>query len=504
MNNYQSSIKACSFLCIFMYFMVPTASARTINVYLQGGQSNSDGRAVSGNLNSPYDVKQANYMIILRTERLSTPVVTTVRPSLSESGQSGPELSFSSNIAEKYAGNLVHPDEEIGDSIVILKYANGGTNLHTNWKANGTTSTTGDGRDYLRFQQTVAWGLDYLAETYPNSDINVAGMYWMQGESDAFAGQSSGQYQSNLTTLIQDVRANYGKNLPFAVGLLSTQQIAIGTTERNNIVLAQQNVADNLFGVGTVNTDTFGIKGDNLHFNATGQISLGSAFADSLDNLNSTYFVNLYPFNSVRHYSFDGSLEDSGVQKNHGTGSPVGYSTTDKAFGSAAVQLAGTPIQIPSIQYENGSPYSVSFWLKREDKDRIWDLVVGSALDRNNFIGIKANETVRWRGINATAPNQADFMNAVGNDTKWHHYVIVASKVGENTNEITLYVDGLFQGKASNKNTRFIIDSIGKAYTGNNYLVNGLLDEVWIIDDAITPAQVASLFLLNELPNQCY
>ena len=74
--------------------------------------------------------------------------------------------------------------------------------------------------------------------------------------------------------------------MPFVIGRLSSGQTALDAT-RLQIVRDAQTLADTAMPfVGTVDTDTFALKTDNLHFDADGQQSLGSAFAYMLLYLN--------------------------------------------------------------------------------------------------------------------------------------------------------------------------------------------------------------------------
>ena len=111
-------------------------------------------------------------------------------------------------------------------------------------------------------------------------------MVWMQGESDAVNSYGA-TYQANLTNFIADVRATYGADLPFIVGRLSTGQTSLSdtpaeATQFNLVRNAQTAVAATLPRVSLIDTDTYGMNADNLHFNASGQQALGDDSADAL------------------------------------------------------------------------------------------------------------------------------------------------------------------------------------------------------------------------------
>ncbi len=144
-------------------------------------------------------------------------------------------------------------------------------------------------RSYQNFQSIVTSGLAALRAANPDATLQIAGMIWMQGESDSNA--LSAQYQANLTAFINDIRLTYGAELPFVIGQLSTNQTgtnvdAGGTTEnRNTVRTAQAAVASALPHAALVTTGTFGLNADNLHFSAGGQQALGSAFATQMQTL---------------------------------------------------------------------------------------------------------------------------------------------------------------------------------------------------------------------------
>ncbi|RYD19222.1 MAG: hypothetical protein EOP88_19790 [Verrucomicrobiaceae bacterium] len=249
---------------------IPQATVTRLRVYLLGGQSNADGRADAAGLPAELQLPQPDVDFYYRIEG-SLGTLTTLRPGLSESLQFGPEIIIGKRLAK------LHSDED-GTRVAIIKYANGGTNLHTQWKAGGDATTTGDGAEYVVFQQTVTAGLAALAAAYPGAQVDLQAMVWMQGESDADATNAP-LYQNNLTAFISDVRATYGQTLPFVIGRLSSSQTNLAAQHLNTIRAAQDAVAaaDPLTGI--VSTDGLAMNPDALHFSAAGQQEMGSRFA---------------------------------------------------------------------------------------------------------------------------------------------------------------------------------------------------------------------------------
>jgi hypothetical protein len=255
----------------------PPPVLRNLRVFLVGGQSNADGRAaVSGLPTSPINLQlpQQDIDFYYKVEGRSA-ALTTLRPGLSETNQFGPEITLGRRLADALAGG-------VSTRIALIKYANGGTNLHTQWKGGGNATTTGDGSEYLIFQQTVSGGRAALAAAYPGTTITIEGMLWVQGESDA--GAQAVNYQANLTTFIADIRATYGNNLRFIISRLSSAQTAIDATSLATIRAAQSAVALANPLNTLLDTDSFGTNTDRLHFSALGQQQIGNGAAGLLLN----------------------------------------------------------------------------------------------------------------------------------------------------------------------------------------------------------------------------
>jgi hypothetical protein len=196
----------------------------------------------------------------------------------------GPEITFGRSMADYYAAK--------GEKVAIVKFAWGGTDLFKNWKADGTKEDSHDGPQYRQFQKSVRIGLEKLKKTYPNDEIVLRGMIWMQGEGDTEAkanvktkGEYSLSYAKNLTDFIRDVRATFATPLPFVIGKLSDHQTACAEEYRKNVQNCQEEVARNDPTLGLVRTEAFPLKPDKLHFNADGQRGLGEAFAKEMQRL---------------------------------------------------------------------------------------------------------------------------------------------------------------------------------------------------------------------------
>ncbi|BDS07010.1 hypothetical protein NT6N_20500 [Oceaniferula spumae] len=253
----------------------PNFGPEKIVVYLLGGQSNCFGLGATSGLSSELQAPLAEVLFRYDQPSAGSGSLTTkswiaLQPGSGNNGGLGPEVLF---------GRILH--EEVGSQetrIALVKYAKGGSSLFIDWAPGGNATTVGDGAEYVSFQNTVNSALSDLAILYPNSEISIKGMIWMQGENDA-RNEQGDAYQTNLNNFIADVRATYGADLPFVVGQLSDGQTDLPAVQLQKVQDAQAAVAAADRWVGLVNTNDLSLLSDNLHFNTAGQVGMGTRFA---------------------------------------------------------------------------------------------------------------------------------------------------------------------------------------------------------------------------------
>jgi autotransporter-associated beta strand protein len=287
-----------------------TNSVQIIKVYLEAGQSNADGRAVTNglpvNLIQPQNSVPFYYYLTGGAANADGTLgtLTTLRPGCSAIGGGttfGPELTLGNTLANYYAVSNGVTTNTI--MVALIKYAHGGTSLVANWAATGAVSTNGDGPDYLIFQQVVKTGLARLAAAYPAASIELDGMIWVQGETDIDGGVAPATaYGTNLIRFINDVRLKlssnqpYGMKLPFFFSRISAQQtyysLPTDASYSNYLLLrAGQNYAaatlsnSNVFMLdidGSQFTTLTPYASPGLHFDTAGQQALGAAFGQAV------------------------------------------------------------------------------------------------------------------------------------------------------------------------------------------------------------------------------
>lgn len=246
------------FLCVFL---ASSAAGQTpIDVYIFAGQSNMVGFLGQGlvppgvmnpNPNIPYSyrVTGANPTVYQSTSLASFGTVW---------GTGGSEVTFAQEVYER-----------TDRRIAIIKVAANGTSLHYDWNIN----TEGIWYDALVAQVTTARSQLVNAGYAPN----MSGLFWTQGEGDSNATWQSGQYQQNLTNMLQSFRTEIGSEVPVYLNHL---HINADRAAAVALRTAQDNVAATVPNVKILSIDDLALGPDKLHFTAETHLELGRRWAD--------------------------------------------------------------------------------------------------------------------------------------------------------------------------------------------------------------------------------
>jgi len=238
-------------------------------VYLFGGQSNMAGATSDASFLT--GTPKANPLPDVQIWDSGFNSFTALRPGFNDNfgvgGGFGAELGFGHALESARDSGEIESEE-----IYLIKYAIGATSLAEDWNVNG-------GPLYSQFTQ---WVDDALANlTSSGIDYDIEGMMWMQGENDAFDVDRANSYEANLNTLIADIRRRYDDDLDFVIGRLHEELTPFFYTEANTVRQAQVNVANSDAKNYWVNTDDFVVNPiDGVHFDSSGHLALGEAFAD--------------------------------------------------------------------------------------------------------------------------------------------------------------------------------------------------------------------------------
>lgn len=132
---------------------------------------------------------------------------------------------------------------------------------------------------------------------------------------------------------------------------------------------------------------------------------------------------------------------------------------------------------------------SLSFWAKRGGKSTL-DLV-GGKIDGDNYVGFGGGNFVPKDGIRVQDDNSSNTtwtISEADDVSIWHHW----SLVWNNSGEIELYVDGVFQSSKTGGTLYF--SAIGQGYANNNHAFNGQIDEVRIYNRALSESEIETLY----------
>ena len=238
------------------------AAGKEVTVFLLAGQSNMDGcgrweelqvelQKTPGNVKI-WDNRDAKWMELGRD---STAIARNL--------QFGPEIAFAHGLAKAY------PDHEIA----LVKTSAGGTKLHTQWMP-------GKGM-YELFTRNYRNAVADLEKA--GKKCEIAGMLWMQGESDSETLEMANAYEANLKSMFRDVREKTGKeHLPIVMGRISSSLLKKTPWNFDHAAVvqkAQEAVAAADPDVSIIHTDHLSTLKDNTHFDTKAELTLGEEMA---------------------------------------------------------------------------------------------------------------------------------------------------------------------------------------------------------------------------------
>jgi len=230
-----------------------STAAVEYDVFLLGGQSNMVGSGLASDLPPALQAPQSDVLLFAGG---------SLSPLAPAGSKHGPEITFGRTVADAF------PER----NFALIKYAVGGTNLHTDWDP-------ATGPRYAAFRSTVASGLAALQSG--GNETRIVGMLWTQGERDAKTNRTGAQYEADLVEFVADVRTRYGADLPFFLSRLSSGQTNIPAGQLAEIRAGQGDFASGDPHAWMIDTDPFALKSDALHFDSAGLQSLGQAFGES-------------------------------------------------------------------------------------------------------------------------------------------------------------------------------------------------------------------------------
>ena len=184
----------------------------------------------------------------------------------------GPEIGIAESMNEKY-----------GNSLFLIKYACGASNLKDDW-------TSKDSPMYPRL-------INYVKKQMKNLEDmgyipTVKAFCWMQGEGDAWDGYYQ-DYLANLTTFASNIREDFKQftnnvEVPFIdAGISNSKQWQfyrkVNEAKQEFAELSENNIYIDTIGAGMHTNEEPFDEPDTAHYDTESEVLLGKLFAESFE-----------------------------------------------------------------------------------------------------------------------------------------------------------------------------------------------------------------------------
>jgi hypothetical protein len=196
----------------------------------------------------------------------------------------GPELFFGKTLT----------DSVVGKKVALIKYSIGGTYLGKSdgWLPPSSNNGTG-GTLYNNLISCMTSAMNSINTAFDTSKYTpkYAGFVWLQGEFDAYDLTLSNAYATNLKNLISDIRTKVNvSDLPVILPLIDTLS---DWTYYSIVRAADVAMKQQLTNVDTLETKYCpmgtGSYVAGLHYNAKGQVTIGTVSAQRWLAMNYNY-----------------------------------------------------------------------------------------------------------------------------------------------------------------------------------------------------------------------
>lgn len=231
--------------------------------FIFAGQSNVDGYQFTSALEAQY---QQTYNRVKFYQYSSTNNVKFTAMDYT----SNPAYQAPNQTARYALQFYLYPDLQalVNKDIYIVHHAQGGTALAVEWLSTSVTGLYVDLLFKTKATKSVITEMDGIAPDFKF-------MYWGQGETDAANVTNAGNYQTNLTNLINNFRTATGlTNLPILIGRINSGIDTITYPFWNTVRIAQTAVCQGggsaISGVYLVDQDNATLAVDNTHYTQDG------------------------------------------------------------------------------------------------------------------------------------------------------------------------------------------------------------------------------------------
>lgn len=270
---------------------LPDGQGKKVKVILLAGQSNASGCSLDAYLKrnvtfekyAEYDGGYENvYINYFVSDSNKSQKFVKCATRQGEWGTCfGPELGLAEKLHE------IYPEE----MFFIIKYAWGGTDLHTQWLSPSSPGKTG--KLYKHFTKYVEASIEYLVSK--NYDVEIEGLCWMQGESDSFSVENGKDYEMRLKNFVKDVRRTFSHyaaedGIAFIDATIANNPAfwvycdLVNQSKQKVAADSAMNVLIDTNAEGLICTQEPEEQPDIPHYDSMSQIKLGHLFGEALSD----------------------------------------------------------------------------------------------------------------------------------------------------------------------------------------------------------------------------
>jgi hypothetical protein len=346
------------------------------------------------------------------------------------------------------------------------------------------------GTTYGGFTYTVSKVLNYSVDAYNMTAIPD------QGEPVPVANEDAYKVYSDVTPVLSVAAPGVLDNDAYA-GILPLSALLVDTATNGVLNLSTNGSFTYEPDPAFQGTETFTYKTvTSATTSETAQVS-----------------ITVTKEQTLLHFTFDSDLTDSSGSGNDGSyenTNGVASITSTSRFGAGSLSLVGSVdsnyVAFSDLVFSTEDSWSISLWYNAAATNTAG--LAGDGL-QNNTLGYNpdggTNRNYYFRaGDSSDNQTWATTNSPTAIDTGvWHHLVITAPGGG---NVLKAYEDGVEMSPPWNTadDTAMIFDRVG--HDGNTAgfggYFNGLIDEVWIMNYALSTTEVVSLYTGNTLDGE--
>lgn len=161
--------------------------------------------------------------------------------------------------------------DETGRAVLLIPGARGDTSFTPK---NGYTWDPADTRTRVNLYRRAVSAIDAARAKYPESEVAV--VLWHQGETDVPL-TSGPVYQAKLDSLIADLRARYGADLPFLLGGMAPEEMELSGRDYPKIHAVHVDTPNRITGTAFIPGRRNCINSEaDRHYNGEGLRQMGA------------------------------------------------------------------------------------------------------------------------------------------------------------------------------------------------------------------------------------